>query len=114
MPHAGRKYSQAGWIDVRRLPRLAYDHDLVAKVALERLKAKIQYTNVAYGLLGHGFTLGELQHVYEVIGGRPLDRRNFRKKILDSGLLRPLHRERRGSHRPAALYAFRARQLTLL
>jgi 8-oxo-dGTP diphosphatase len=64
----------------------AYDHDLVAEVALERLKAKIQYTNVAYGLLGHGFTLGELQHVYEVIGGRPLDRRNFRKRILDSGL----------------------------
>jgi len=114
LPHAGTKYSQAGWFDVRRLPRLAYDHDLVAEVALERLKAKIQYTNVAYGLLGQGFTLGELQHVYEVIGGGPLDRRNFRKKILDSGLLRPLHKERRGSHRPAALYAFRARQLTLL
>jgi 8-oxo-dGTP diphosphatase len=114
VPHAGTKYSQAAWFDVRRLPRLAYDHDLVAEVALERLKAKIQYTNVAYGLLERGFTLGELQHVYEVIGGRPLDRRNFRKKILDSRLLRPLYKKRRGAHRPAALYAFRVRQLKLL
>ncbi len=113
-PRPGTKYSQAEWFDVRRLPSLAYDHDLVAQVALDRLRAKIQYTNVAYGLLGRGFTLGELQHVYEVIGGRPLDRRNFRKKILDSGLLRPLGKKRRGAHRPAALHAFRARRLALL
>jgi 8-oxo-dGTP diphosphatase len=78
------------------------------------LRAKIQYTNVAYGLLGRGFTLGELQHVYEVIGGRRLDRRNFRKRILDSGLLRPLGKMRRGAHRPAGLYAFRPRRLALL
>jgi 8-oxo-dGTP diphosphatase len=113
-PRPGTKYSRAEWFDVRRLPPLAYDHDLVARVALERLQAKIQYTNVAYGLLGRRFTLGELQHVYEVIGGRRLDRRNFRKRILDSGLLRPLGKMRRGAHRPAALYAFRPRRLALL
>jgi 8-oxo-dGTP diphosphatase len=113
-PRPGTKYSRAEWFDVRRLPSLAYDHDLVARVALDRLRAKIQYTNVAYGLLGRGFTLGELQHVYEVIGGRRLDRRNFRKRILDSGLLRPLGKMRRGAHRPAALYAFRSRRLALL
>jgi 8-oxo-dGTP diphosphatase len=110
----GTKYSRAAWFDVRRLPALAYDHDLVARVALDRLRAKIQYSNVAYGLLGPGFTLAELQHVYEVIGGRTLDRRNFRKKILDSGLLRALSKMRRGAHRPAALYSFRARRLALL
>ena len=110
----GKKYSKAAWFDVRGLPPLAYDHDLIARAALERLKAKIQYTNVAYGLLGRSFTLGELQHVYEVIGGRRLDRRNFRKKILDSGLLRPLSQMRRGAHRPAALYAFRERRLERL
>jgi 8-oxo-dGTP diphosphatase len=114
VPHAGTKYSQAAWFDVRRLPRLAYDHDLVAEIALERLKAKIQYTNVAYGPLGRGFTLGDLQHVHEVIGGRPLDQRNFHKKILDSGLLTPLYKKRSGAHRPAALYAYRVRQLKLL
>jgi 8-oxo-dGTP diphosphatase len=113
-PQPGTKYARAEWFDVRRLPPLAYDHDLVARVALDRLRAKIQYSNVAYGLLDRGFTLSELQHVYEVIGGRPLDRRNFRKKILDSGLLRPLRKMRRGAHRPAALYSFRARRLALL
>ena len=46
-PHPGTKYSQAAWFDVRGLPPLAYDHDLIARVALERLQAKIQYTNVA-------------------------------------------------------------------
>ena len=113
-PVAGSKYVQAAWLDVDRLPALAYDHNRIAAGALERLRAKIEYTNVAYGLLPRTFTLGELQRVYEVIGGARLDRRNFRKRIVESGLLRPLARVRRGAHRPAALYAFRDRRLALL
>ena len=100
------------WFDVTRLPVLAYDHNRIAAVALERLRAKIAYTNVAYGLLPRAFTLAELQRVYEVIRGRPLDRRNFRKRVLEAGLIRPVQRYRRGAHRPAALYAFRERRLT--
>ena len=112
--NAGSKYAKVAWFAVERLPALAYDHNRIATVALERLRAKIQYTNVAYGLLPRSFTLGELQRVYEVIRGAPLDRRNFRKKILESKLLRPLARVRRGAHRPAALYTFRERCLALL
>jgi 8-oxo-dGTP diphosphatase len=107
----GTKYSEAAWLGVERLPALAYDHNRVAKIALDRLRAKIAYTNVVYGLLPREFTLSELQRVYEVILGRSLDRRNFRKALLDSGLLRRLARQRRGAHRPAALYAFRERRL---
>jgi 8-oxo-dGTP diphosphatase len=110
-PQPGEKYAEAAWFDVARLPVLAYDHNRVVAVALERLRAKIAYTNVAYGLLPRAFTLGELQRVYEVIGGRVLDRRNFRKRILEAGLIRPLKLYRRGPHRPAALYAFRERRL---
>jgi len=106
----GTKYSEAAWIGVEKLPALAYDHNQVAKVALDRLRAKIAYTNVVYGLLPREFTLSELQRVYEVILGRTLDRRNFRKALLDSGLLRRLAKQRRGAHRPAALYAFRERR----
>jgi 8-oxo-dGTP diphosphatase len=113
-PSAGTKYAQAAWLDVDRLPPLAYDHNRVAAVARERLRAKIEYSNVAYGLLPRAFTLGELQRVYEVIRGAPLDRRNFRKRIVESGLLRPLARMRRGAHRPAALYAFRDRRLAIV
>ena len=54
--------------------------------------------------------LGELQTMYEAVLGRRLDRRNFRKKMLALGLLRPLGRQRRGAHRPAALYGFRYRR----
>ncbi len=107
----GTKYSEAAWIGVDRLPALAYDHNRIATVALDRLRAKIAYTNVVYGLLPREFTLSELQRVYEVILGRSLDRRNFRKALLASGMLRRLSRQRRGAHRPAALYAFRERRL---
>ena len=110
-PQAGTKYAEAAWFDIARLPALAYDHNRIAEVARDRLRAKIAYTNVAYGLLPRAFTLSELQRVYEVIRGRPLDRRNFRKRTLEAGLIQPLERYRRGAHRPAALYACRERRL---
>jgi 8-oxo-dGTP diphosphatase len=82
----------------------------VVRTALVRLRGKLGYTNLAYALLPEAFTLGELQEMYEAILGRALDRRNFRRRLLALGLLRPLGRVRRGAHRPAALYAFRQRR----
>lgn len=110
-PRCEAKYADAAWFDVGRLGDLAYDHNQVAGVALERLRAKVEYTNVVYSLLPEAFTLAELQRIYEIIRGRSLDRRNFRRKILASGLLHHLPRFRTGAHRPAALFAFRARTL---
>ena len=104
------KYRRMRWGPVRDLPSLAYDHNLLAQCALERLRSKLAYTNIVYSLLPREFTLGELQEIYEIIIGRPLDRRNFRKKILALGLLRPLRRQRRGRHRPAQLYTFARRE----
>ncbi|TMA09207.1 MAG: NUDIX hydrolase [Deltaproteobacteria bacterium] len=83
------KYSDIRWFSAHRLPH-----------------SKLQYTNIVYSLLPREFTLGELQEVYETILNRPLDRRNFRKKILALGLLTQLKKKRRGTHRPASLYAF--------
>ena len=108
------KYAHVAWLPVRRLPSLAYDHDAIARAALDRLRAKLAYTNLVYGLLAAEFTLGELQEIYEIILGRRLDRRNFRKKILASGLLRQLRAQRRGAHRPAALYRFARRRPTVV
>jgi len=105
-----KKYAAVTWRRVSRLPPLAYDHQAVVKAALARLRAKLTYTNLAYNLLPRAFTLGELQEMYEAILGRRLDRRNFRKKIHSLGLLRPLARVRRGSHRPARLHAFQHRR----
>jgi 8-oxo-dGTP diphosphatase len=118
IPHGGRfqgtlpgeKYSDVAWHRVTSLPPLAYDHPAVVRQAVARLRAKLAYTNLVYTLLPPRFTLGELQAVYEAILDRRLDRRNFRKRLLSLGLLRPLAQMRRGPHRPAALYAFRRRR----
>jgi 8-oxo-dGTP diphosphatase len=117
IPHGGRfrdagaaPYPDVGWWRVSRLPPLAYDHRAVVATALARLRAKLRYTNLVYGLLPARFTLGELQAMYEAILGRVLDRRNFRKKVLSLGLLRRAPGIRRGAHRPATLYAFRRRR----
>lgn len=106
----GEKYAAARWFPADRLPLLAYDHKQVARLALQRLRAKLQYTNVVFSLLPQEFTLSELQELYEIILRRPLDRRNFRKKILALGLLKRLQKKRRGVHRPATLYAFAERR----
>jgi 8-oxo-dGTP diphosphatase len=113
IPPGGRRAGEqrdAAWHPVARLPALAYDHPAVVRTALARLRAKLRYTNLVYTLLPPSFTLGELQEMYEAILGRTLDRRNFRKKMLSLGLLRRVDGVRRGSHRPAALYAFRRRR----
>jgi ADP-ribose pyrophosphatase YjhB (NUDIX family) len=106
---SGDKYADIGWFPVRKLPQLAYDHNAIAAYALQRLQAKLGYTNIVYSLLPREFTLAEIQEIYEVILDRKLDRRNFRRKILALGLLRPLPKTRRGAHRPATLYTFTRR-----
>jgi len=106
----GAKYAGIGWFLMKDLPRLAYDHNRVAKTALGRLRSKLSYTNIAWSLLPESFTIAELQEVYEVILDRRLDRRNFRKKVLVLGLLKPLPLKRRGPHRPAQLFSFRSRE----
>ena len=94
------------WHPAGRLPTLAYDHDTVARVGLARLRAKLGYTNVAWSLLPSMFTLAELHGLYEAVLDRPLDRRNFRKRMLALDLLEPLDSARRGPHRPARLFRF--------
>jgi 8-oxo-dGTP diphosphatase len=79
----------------------------VLDYALVRLRAKIGYTTIAFHLMAESFALSDLQHTYETILDRPLDPRNFRRRIISSGLLQAENRKRRaGSHRPAALYRF--------
>lgn len=96
------------WVEVGNVPKtLAYDHSDIFKTALERLRAKIEYTNIAFGLLPKKFTLSELQNVYEIILGEELDKRNFRRKVKEVGLVQETNEKRReGASRPATLYVF--------
>jgi 8-oxo-dGTP diphosphatase len=108
------KYAGAQWYEAGALPPLAYDHALVADYALSRLRAKLAYTNIAVHLLPPSFAFAELEELYANVLERPLDRRNFRRRIMASGLLRPLARMRRGAHRPASLYSFAQRSVQMI
>ena len=83
----------------------------VLDYALIRLRAKLGYTNVAFHLVPEKFTLPELQRAYESILLHAVDKRNFRRRILASGILTQTDEKRRdGSHRPAALYRFASQE----
>jgi 8-oxo-dGTP diphosphatase len=104
-----------GWFPVDAPPPLAYDHAEMLAYALQRLRWKLEYTNIVYSLLPRAFTLTELQRVYEIILGRSLDKRNFRKKMLSLGMLQVTPRVVKvGAHRPARLYRFRRRMPMIL
>ena len=106
------KYADVRWWPVSKLPALAYDHRVIAKAAIERIRAKLGYTNVVWSLLPKTFTLASLQSVYEAILGAALDKRNFRKKVLASGLLESTGKMEKGAaHRPAELFRFSERRL---
>jgi len=109
------KYADVRWWPAGELPPLAYDHKEIAAAALARLRAKLGYTNIAWSVLPSEFSLTELQSAYEAILGQRLDKRNFRKKFLSLGLIRPTGgKSAGGQHRPAALYRFRSRQPSLV
>lgn len=100
-----------GWFPVDGLPALAFRNETVIDYALHRLRAKLDYSNVAYSLLPAEFSLSHLQRTYEAILERPLDKRNFRKRILSLDIVEPTgRRASEGRHRPAQLYRFRERR----
>jgi 8-oxo-dGTP diphosphatase len=106
---------EAAWHPVAGLPPLAFDQTRIVDYARLRLRWKLEYTNAVYSLLPERFTLSEVQRVYEIILQKPLDKRNFRKWILGTGLVEATGQVRReGAHRPAQLYRFSAREIRIL
>jgi len=84
---------------------LAFDHAEILEVGLERLRSKVRWQPIGIDLLPKEFTLTELQRVYEIILGQPLDKRNFRRRVLKIGVLQEVGMSTtRG--RPAKLYHF--------
>ncbi|RZK48337.1 MAG: NUDIX domain-containing protein [Pedobacter sp.] len=106
---------KAQWINVQQLPPLAFDHLNIFDKGLEKIKRRIKYLPIAFELLPEKFTLTQVQHVYEVILGKKLDKRNFRKKILSFGVLKELDEKQKGvSFRAATLYKFDRRKYAKL
>ena len=108
---ADRADWQRAWFSMAALPALAFRNEEVLGYALERLRNKLQYTNVAYSLLPPRFTLSQLQRVYESILGRLLDKRNFRKRMLSLEIIEATgERQAERAGRPALLYRFTSRE----
>jgi 8-oxo-dGTP diphosphatase len=97
---------------VYALPELAFDHKEIVDYAIQRLRSKLTYTNVALAFMPAKFTLSQLQSLYEGILGRDIDKRNFRKQIKAQNLVTETEEWlREGRHRPARLYKFRDKQI---
>ena len=110
-PRAATDARQAAWFSVDAAPDLAFDHEHILATALARLRGKVRYEPIGFELLPAKFTLGQLQHLYEVILEEPLDKRNFRKKILAMDLLVETDELEQGvRHRAARLYRFDRRK----
>lgn len=95
------------WFPFGDLPPLAFDHLTLLNQALAHLRNRLAHAPVCFELLPSSFTLSELQALTEAILDRKLDRRNFRRKILELGLVEEAPGTRReGAHRPAQLFRF--------
>lgn len=97
----------AAWFAIDDLPRLAFDHEAIVAMALQRLQGKVRYQPIGFELLPPKFSLTQLQRMYEIILERELDKRNFRKKVLSLDILQDLDEvEQDVAHRAARLYRF--------
>jgi 8-oxo-dGTP diphosphatase len=98
---------RVAWFALDDLPKLAFDHPRIIERAQERLRGKVTYAPIGFELLPPRFTLTQLQRLYEIVLTRPLDKRNFRKKILSMDLLVETDEVEQGvRHRAARLYKF--------
>ena len=95
------------WFNIIDLPTLSIDHDEIVKLAIKRLQGKITYEPIGFELLDNKFPFSDLEKLYTTLLGRPIDRRNFRKKILKLNILDELDEKvSKGSGRPANLFKF--------
>src|SRR3990172_1445904 len=105
---AGDDAADARWHPMAGLPELAFDHKAILNYALKRLRYKLEYSAVGFELLPAEFTLAELQTAYETILGEPLDKRNFRRRILEADVIEETEKYRTGQVGPRAmLYRYR-------
>ena len=94
--------------------RLAFDHHTLLGAAIDRLRGKVEYTSLPAFLLPEPFTLPQLQRIYEVVLGRPLDKSAFRKRMLDADFLVEAGTLAREQGRPAVGYRLRDREQATL
>lgn len=99
------------WQNVEKVPSLAFDHDEIFQTAFAELRDRFEAKKTGFELLPEKFTLSQIQRLYEIILGKKLDKRNFRKKILKENLVTPTNEKQKGVlHKPAMLYEMKAEE----
>lgn len=108
--------AEVGWFDVKDLPALAFDHDKILQIALDRLRAKLTYRPIGLNLLAKKFPFGDLERLYTTILDKKIDRRNFRKKFLKFGILNELDEKAPAidKGRPGKLFSFNEEKYEML
>lgn len=106
-PKAASFAGKAQWIDVYKIPGLAFDHNEIVDEALKMLRHELVADNIGFELLPEKFTLSQLQRLHEIILDKKLDKRNFRKNILKNDRVKALNEKQKGVlHKPAQLFKF--------
>jgi 8-oxo-dGTP diphosphatase len=110
-PKASSFASKARWVDVYEIPSLAFDHNEILDKALDMLRHELIADNIGFELLPEKFTLSQLQHLYEIVLDKKMDKRNFRKNVLKMENLQALDEKQKGVlHKPAQLYQYQRKK----
>jgi len=110
-PVSGANTTGAKWEPISKhgvKEALAFDHEQILTAAITRLRNKVEYTSLPAFLLPREFTLSELQHSYEIVLGRKLEKSAFRTRVLSTELVTPVPRFKEGPNRPAQLYRLKS------
>lgn len=106
-PQASSFAASARWVPLEMVRDLAFDHDDILNAAKRRLRETLKNKPVGFNLLPEKFTLTQLHHLYEAILDKPLDKRNFRRKMLKLNILTRLEEKQKGvPHKPSRYYTF--------
>ena len=111
---AGGDVSHADWfpVDVLESAELAFDHKHIVETALQRIRGKLEYSNIAFDLVPLTFTIPELRHVYSIVLDRSMDPGNFRRRfnrLVEDGVIEQAPGKRITASKPATVFRFKRR-----
>lgn len=98
------EHYHAEWFPVNQHPKLIFDHGQMVEMAKAKLRYKAAFHPIVFELLPGKFTIPQLQSLYEGIYDARLDKRNFSRKILSTGLLIKLKAKDRLGSKKGAYY----------
>lgn len=104
---AKKNVSEIKWFPIDQIPQMSFDHNQLAQDSLEKLKVNLESRLLLGELLPEKFTLKELQDLYEAILEESLDRRNFRKRLLQKGLIDKVGEKKQGVKGGPDLYKWK-------